>query len=167
MTVQTLGPSTLSHGQSTKFYARKVTQRRYDFSVRDVNLARMPAIKAKLLIVDDEPVIVEIITKLLCHAFDTRNAYDGEEAVSIAKEFHPDCVVTGCIMPRMDGLQEAAAILQFQPSCKFVFVTSNAHDPTIRQEYERLGLDLKLLLPKPFQRVDLLNALALVGFPCS
>ena len=70
-------------------------------------------------------------------------------------------------MPRMDGLQEAAAILQFQPSCKFVFVTSNAHDPTIRQEYERIGLDLKLLLPKPFQRVDLLNALALAGFPCS
>ena len=132
-----------------------------------MNLARMPSSKAKLLIVDDEPVIVEIITKWLCHGYDIRNAYDGEEAVSIAKEFHPDCVVTGFMMPRMDGLQEAAAILQFQPSCKFVFVTSNAHDPTIRQEYERLGLDLKLLLPKPFKLVDLLNALALAGFPCS
>src|SRR5436853_7771178 len=124
--------------------------------------------KTKLLIVDDEPVIVEIVTQLLCTcAYDIRTAGDGEEAVSIAKEFRPDCVVTGFMMPRMDGLREAAAILQFQPSCKFVFVTSNAHDPTIRQEYERLGLDLKLLLPKPFKLVDLLNALALAGFPCS
>lgn len=125
-------------------------------------------VKAKLLIVDDEPLIVEIISKLLRHCgYDIKTACDGEEAVSIAKEFNPDCVVTGFMMPRMDGLQEAAAILQFQTSCKFVFVTSNAHDPTVRKEYERLGLDLNLLLLKPFQPSDLLNALAMAGFPCS
>lgn len=40
--------------------------------------------KTKLLIVDDEPVIVEIITQLLCNcAYDIRTAGDGEEAVSI------------------------------------------------------------------------------------
>ena len=124
--------------------------------------------KAKLLIVDDEPGIVEIISKLLRRcAYDIKTAGDGEQAVSIAKEFHPDCVVTGFVMPRMNGLQEAAAILQFQPSCKFVFVTSNAQDPTVREEYQRLGLDLSFLLPKPFRPPDLLNALALAGFPCS
>ena len=36
----------------------------------------MPSGKAKLLIVDDEPVIVEIITKWLCHGYDIRNAYE-------------------------------------------------------------------------------------------
>ena len=124
--------------------------------------------KPKLLVVDDEPIIVEIISKILRRcAYDIKTADDGEEAVSIAKEFHPDCVVTGFVMPGMDGLQEAAAILQFQPSCKFVFVTSNAHDPIVREEYERLGLDINLLLPKPFQPSDLLNALAVAGFPCS
>jgi CheY-like chemotaxis protein len=128
----------------------------------------MPASKVKLLIVDDEPAILEIITSMLAIcAYDIKGAYDGDEAVAIAKEFHPDCVVTGIMMPKMDGLQEAAAILQFQPTCKFVFVTSVAYQPAIRQEYERLGLDLRLLLPKPFQRPDLLNALALAGFPCS
>ena len=122
----------------------------------------------KLLIVDDEPLIVEIITQLLCNcAYDLRTAGNGQEAVSIAQEFHPDCVVTGFMMPRMDRLQEAAAILQFQPNCKFIFVTSNAYDPAIRKEYEQLGFNLKLLLPKPFERRDLLNALALADFPCS
>ena len=84
--------------------------------------------KTKLLIVDDEPVIVEIVTQLLCTcAYDIRTAGNDEEAVSIAMEFHPDCVVTGFMMPRMDGLQEAATILRFQPNCKFIFATSNAH----------------------------------------
>jgi CheY-like chemotaxis protein len=128
----------------------------------------MPASKVKLLIVDDEPLILEIITSMLAICtYDIKGAYDGAEAVAIAKEFHPDCVVTGIMMPKMDGLQEAAAILQFQPTCKFVFVTTIAYQPEIRQEYERLGLDLRLLLPKPFPRPDLLNALALAGFPCS
>ena len=127
----------------------------------------MPKRNVELLIVDDESVIVEIITAMLARcAYDFRSAYDGEKAVTIAEGFHPDCVVTGVMMPKMDGLQEMAAILQFLPTCKFIFVTGCAHHPAFREEYKRLGLDLRLLLSKPFQRPDLLNALALVGFPC-
>jgi CheY-like chemotaxis protein len=128
-----------------------------------------PTSNTKLLIVDDETAIVEIIAHLLSSCgYDIRKAYDPNEAVSIAKEFRPDCVVTGNMMtPEMDGLQEAAAILQFLPTCKFVFVTSCAPYPVFREEYERSGLDLRLLLPKPFERLDLLNALNLAGFPCS
>lgn len=127
----------------------------------------LPTSKPKLLIVDDEPAIVGIITSMLSPcAYDIRNADDGDEAVSIAKEFCPDCVVTGVMMPRMDGLQEAVAILQFLPTCKFIFVTSNAHSPAIREEYARMGWDFRLLIPKPFERPELLNALALAGFPC-
>jgi hypothetical protein len=40
-------------------------------------------------------------------------------------------------MPKMDGLQEMAAILQFLPTCKFIFVTSYAHHPVFREEYKR------------------------------
>jgi CheY-like chemotaxis protein len=124
-----------------------------------------PTCKARVLIVDDETAIVDFITNILSTcAYDIRAAYNGEQAVSIAREFHPDCVVTGFMMPGMDGLQKAAAILQFQPTCKFVFVTSNAQNPTVREQYERLGLDLNLLLDKPFDRRDILNALALAGF---
>ena len=70
-------------------------------------------------------------------------------------------------MPRMRGFQEAIAVLQFLPTCKFVFISGSAHNPTIREEYEQLGPDIGLLLPKPFSRLDLLNALGLAGFPCA
>ncbi len=127
-----------------------------------------PTFKARVLIVDDETAIVDFITNILSNCgFDIRVAYNGEQAVSIAREFHPDCVVTGFAMPVMDGLQEATAILQFHPTCKFVFVTSNAQNPLLREPYERLGLDLNLILDKPFERLDILNALAMAGFSCS
>lgn len=127
----------------------------------------MPAVKTRFLIVDDEPTVVEIISKFLSQcAGEIRCAYDGEEAVSIAKEFYPDCVVTGIIMPTISGLQEAVAIRQFLPVCKFVFVSGSAHEPSIREEYERLGFDLKFLLEKPFSKNDLLKLLALAGIPC-
>jgi len=128
----------------------------------------VPTAKAKLLIVDDDPNVVEIIKKMLSRCdYDVRLAYDGDQAVSIAREFRPDCVVTGLIMPKMNGFAEANAILEFQPTCKFVFQTGMAHDAKIREGYERLGLDLRLLLPKPFTRPDLMQALALAGFPCT
>jgi two-component system, OmpR family, response regulator SaeR len=129
-------------------------------------IERMPNFKTKLLVVDDEPAIVEIISKMLSdHGYDTRNAYDGDEAVSIAKEFRPDCIVTGVMMPKMGGLQEATAILQFQPTCKFVFVTGCANRADFREYYEQQGWDAKLLLGKPFEAADLLKALSIAGFP--
>jgi CheY-like chemotaxis protein len=128
----------------------------------------MTDVKAKILVVDDEPFVVAYITKIVSgQGYDIRNAYDGEEAVSIAKDFRPDCVVTGFAMPRMDGFTEATAILHFLPTCKFVFVTSNAHNPAVREEYARLGRDFRFLLDKPFKRIELLNALAWAGFPCT
>src|SRR6266700_2816224 len=93
--------------------------------------------KSKLLIVDDCPEVVDLITKLLSDcAYEIRTAYDGDEAVSVAKEFHPECVLTGYIMPRMNGFKEAVAILQFHPTCKFVFMTGNSHIPEVRDEYQ-------------------------------
>jgi two-component system, OmpR family, alkaline phosphatase synthesis response regulator PhoP len=120
--------------------------------------------KAKFLVVDDCRVMVDAIAdgSSPC-ASEIRKAYDGAEAVTIAKEFHPDCVVTGYAMPRMNGLQEAVAILQFLPQCKFVFFTSNAHNPSVREAYERLGFDPRLLIPKSGDSA-LRKALALAGF---
>jgi CheY-like chemotaxis protein len=103
--------------------------------------------RPKFLIVDDEPAVVELVSHILSRCADIRKAYDGEEAVSIAKEFRPDCVVTGVIMPRIGGFQEAIAILQFLPTCMFVFMSGSAHEPKIREEYEQLGPDIGPLLP--------------------
>ena len=123
--------------------------------------------KPKFLVVDDEAAVVEIVARILLPcAYEIREANDGEEAVSVANKFRPDCVVTGVIMPRMGGFQEALEIRRFLPTCKFVFMSGSAHEPIIRAEHEQLGPHFGPLLAKPFYRLDLLNSLARVGFTC-
>ncbi|HZP18504.1 MAG TPA: response regulator [Terriglobales bacterium] len=98
--------------------------------------------------------------------FAIRVAYDGNAAVSLARDFRPDCVLTGVVMPKMDGFEEAKEILKLLPACKFIVMSGSAHMPEIREAHARLGLDQRLLLAKPFTFEELLSALRLVGFNC-
>lgn len=123
--------------------------------------------RTKLLVVDDEPLIVDLVVHMIAHCgYEIRAAYGGMEAVSLAKDFRPDCVVTGIVMPKMFGYEEAKNILEFLPDCKFVFMSGNAHRQEFRDEHTALAFDLRLLLTKPFTLAELLGALQLAGFPC-
>ena len=116
--------------------------------------------------VDDEAAIVEIILAMLAECgYETRAAYDGAVAVEVAKSFLPDCVVTGIIMPRMDGIAEAREILKFHPDCKIIFHSSALTDENLRREIEDSGLAQAMML-KPFTRRAIRSALEAVGFPC-
>ena len=59
----------------------------------------------KILIVDDDPSIREILsTQLGRLQYDTVTASDGHEAVSLFKSTKPDLVLMDLMMPLMDGL---------------------------------------------------------------
>jgi len=60
--------------------------------------------EAKLLVVDDEPNIVELLSASLRYAgFDVATARSGTEAVRKSEEFQPDLLVLDVMMPGMDG----------------------------------------------------------------
>ena len=64
--------------------------------------ARAP--EARLLVVDDEPNIVELLAASLRFAgFEVTTAGDGPTAVRVARELRPDLVVLDVMMPGMDG----------------------------------------------------------------
>ncbi len=59
----------------------------------------------KILVVDDEEDIVEIICyNLKQEGYITESAFNGEEALKKAKYFNPDLIVLDIMMPVMDGL---------------------------------------------------------------
>ncbi len=61
--------------------------------------------RKKILVVDDDPAIREVLaTQLGRLDFDTACAGDGVEAVSAFKREKPDLVLMDVMMPRMDGL---------------------------------------------------------------
>lgn len=62
--------------------------------------------KARILVVDDEPEIVKAIrTNLEMEGYEVLEAYNGPDALRIAREERPDLMVLDVLMPEMDGWQ--------------------------------------------------------------
>jgi len=62
--------------------------------------------KESILIVDDMPVNVEIVEKILKHRYDVTITTDGPSALEMAKSQHPpDLILLDVIMPDMDGYE--------------------------------------------------------------
>ena len=60
----------------------------------------------KVLVVDDEPNIVELLTvSLRFQGFEVVNATSGQEALERAREFRPDAYILDVMMPGMDGFE--------------------------------------------------------------
>jgi len=111
----------------------------------------------RLMVVDDSRVIEMQMQKLLADTEYEIVAYcrDGEEAIERYGEVDPDLVTMDIIMPGIDGLETAGAILKDYPFAKIVMVSSLAYDDTIN-EADDIGV--KAFVYKPLERDKMLEA---------
>jgi len=118
--------------------------------------------KQKILIVDDEPDILELIEyNLKKEGYQVFTARNGQEAVTEAKRSLPDLIVLDIMMPKMDGI-EACRIMRTMPEFKntfMVFLTARS------EEYSEIagfnvGADDYIAKPiKPRALVSRINAI--------
>jgi two-component system alkaline phosphatase synthesis response regulator PhoP len=118
--------------------------------------------KQKILIVDDEPDILELIEyNLKKEGYQVFTARNGQEAVAEAKRSLPDLIVLDIMMPKMDG-NEACRIMRTMPEFKntfMVFLTARS------EEYSEIagfnvGADDYIAKPiKPRALVSRINAI--------
>ncbi|HAL83337.1 MAG TPA: DNA-binding response regulator [Mucilaginibacter sp.] len=118
--------------------------------------------KQKILIVDDEPDILELIEyNLKKEGYQVFTARNGQEAVAEAKRSLPDLIVLDIMMPKMDGI-EACRIMRTMPEFKntfMVFLTARS------EEYSEIagfnvGADDYIAKPiKPRALVSRINAI--------
>ena len=67
----------------------------------------------KILIVDDEKAIVDILNhNLKREGYETVVAYDGEEAISLYEKERPDLVLLDVMLPKTDGFSVCKTIRQ-------------------------------------------------------
>ena len=79
--------------------------------------------KIKILLVDDEPDIIEILSYSLENAgYTIFKAFNGLEAIKIAKQEIPDLIILDLMMPKMNGI-EACEIIRKTKSLKNVLIT--------------------------------------------
>ncbi|GAA0878998.1 response regulator transcription factor [Algoriphagus jejuensis] len=78
--------------------------------------------KIKVLVVDDEPDIVEILKyNLQKEGYDVATAEDGIKAVKTAAKFQPDVILLDIMMPNQDGVETCLQIRQI-PELKNTFI---------------------------------------------
>jgi len=67
---------------------------------------------ATILVVDDEPSIVRLVTATLeSKGYEVIPAYDGEEALVKVKHHRPDLIILDIMMPHMDGREARKRLL--------------------------------------------------------
>jgi DNA-binding NtrC family response regulator len=79
---------------------------------------------ARILIIDDEPILREsIATYLEDSGFETIQAGDGPEGLECFERRHPDLVLLDLRMPKMDGLEVLERIRERAPETPVIVVT--------------------------------------------
>ncbi len=91
----------------------------------------MSSSKQKILIVDDEKDILDLIAfNLNREGYQVSTAQNGEEAIQVAKQVNPDLIILDVMMPKMDGI-EACRIMRAMPEFKstfMVFLTARSEE---------------------------------------
>jgi len=110
---------------------------------------------ARVLVMDDEPLVRELLQHLLTHAgHSVATASDGREGVRSFQQGDFDLVITDLGMPMMGGLDAAIRIKQLNPAVPIILITGWGTD----LESERPKADLvDAVISKPFDIDKLLT----------
>src|SRR4028119_137022 len=110
---------------------------------------------ALILVVEDDPEINALIALTLrVEDYEVAQARDGEQAIRLVQELHPDLVLLDVMMPRVSGYDVAFA-MQDRPSTAsipIIFVTAKNE-----MEDRVIGLEIAVdYITKPFAAPELL-----------
>ena len=93
----------------------------------------MKKTSTKILIVDDDPDIIEILTYNLSNeGYNVKSAVNGIEALKKAKKFIPDIILLDVMMPEMDGIEACSNLREIESLSKsmIIFLSARGEDFT-------------------------------------
>ena len=101
----------------------------------------------RVLVVDDDVKTVELVKLYLKRdGYQVLTAYDGIEALRLARESSPDLIVLDLMLPDMDGL-EVCRILRHESDVPIIMLTAKTTD---QDKLTGLGLGADDYVTKPF-----------------
>ena len=95
--------------------------------------------KISVLLVDDHILVRRGFRRILEDSPDIRvvgEAGDGDEAIRLARELHPQVVVMDCAMPNTSGLVATRKILEDAPDTKILMLSMHSENTWVRQALE-------------------------------
>lgn len=126
-----------------------------------VNKSSQPPLVQKVLVVDDEPDILELLVyNLEKEGYEVETAANGIEAIEVAKRFLPGLIVMDIMMPKMDGIEAAHQIKKLAEfkNVYLLFLTARSEEYSEVAAFE-LGADDYIAKPiKPRALMSRINA---------
>ncbi|MFE3442273.1 response regulator transcription factor [Nocardia sp. NPDC059180] len=116
--------------------------------------------EARVLVVDDEPMIVELLAvSLRFQGFEVATAADGAQALDLARSFRPQALIVDVMMPGMDGfgLLRRLRADGFDAPVLFLTARDDVHD-----KVTGLTLGADDYITKPFSLEEVVARLRVV-----
>ncbi len=109
--------------------------------------------ETRILIVDDDPDIRNILNLLLRREYETAEAANGRDAVAYMQDHRDtDLIILDVMMPGMDGIETCEKIREFS-NVPILFLTAKSAERDRLAAYQSGGDDF---LSKPFSQPELL-----------
>jgi len=86
--------------------------------------------EVRLLLVDDDPSAIQVMSRMLSQYPDQRFATSGEAALRLAREASPDLVVLDLDMPGMTGLDVCEALRADPVLARVPIIFATSHEPS-------------------------------------
>ncbi len=115
---------------------------------------------AKILVVDDEPDIVEIITFTLeSKGHEITAAKDGVEGIEQVKKNEPDLIILDVMMPKMNGMQVVDYLRNKEQynHIPIIMLTATTQYSRKPDEEWRKKIGVEDYISKPFEPIDLIT----------
>ncbi|MBN1384346.1 MAG: response regulator [Elusimicrobia bacterium] len=114
--------------------------------------------KRKVLVVDDDPDIVMVLTISLNEkGYSVLNAYDGLQAVALAKKENPDIIVLDLMLPEIDGFEVIKMLKKDPGTAHIPIIVITARTVENGKKAVKMGANEYLI--KPFSVKSMLEEL--------
>jgi two-component system response regulator GlrR len=125
--------------------------------------------KARILVVDDDPGLLRLLTiRLRAESYDVEAVESAAQALAAASRFRPDLVITDLRMDQMDGIGLLKELQNRWPGLKVIILTAHG---TIPDAVQATQMGAFGFLTKPVDKQELLDqvqkALRISGFGAS
>ena len=101
---------------------------------------------ARILVVDDEPRIADILVLIFQRDGYTASAvYNGKDALARIAADPPSLVIADVVMPGLDGIELAKRIRSSHPDCRVLLFSGNADTQQMLLAAEEQGHEFEIL----------------------
>ena len=106
-----------------------------------------------ILIVDDDDIIIRMLSNILSKEYNIVSASSGEAAIEMFDQVKPDIIISDYMMPKMNGFEMMDKLRsKYGDNTYAIFMTANEQEETVFEVFRHGAIDF---IRKPFKAQEL------------